>query len=249
MPEPAARVSHEVQGHDVLADEPYTGRVTATEVVYRGRVWDVRRDTIDLGDSTVVREYVDHTGAVAVLALDDEDRALLIRQYRHPIRSKDWELPAGLLDMTDEPPLAAAKRELAEEADVVADEWNVLVEFASTPGGNNEVIRVYLARGVHAADEAFAREDEEADIEVRWVPLDEVVQGVLERRLRNAPLAVAALAAVASRADGYASLGDPDQPLRRGAWLTRPLDGHSGASGASDDGSGEPGTRTEESAR
>jgi ADP-ribose pyrophosphatase len=232
MPEQTERLDETERGAEVLADEPYTGLVTDSEVVYRGRVWDVRRDTVDLGGSTVVREYVDHTGAVAVLALDDEDRALLIRQYRHPIRSKDWELPAGLLDMTDEPPLAAAKRELAEEADVVADSWNVLVEFASTPGGNNEVIRVYLARGVHAADEAFAREEEEADIEVRWVPLDEVVQGVLERRLRNAPLSIAALAAVASRADGYASLGDPDQPLKRGSWLTRPLDGRSGAASA-----------------
>ena len=235
--------AHTGAGHDavrdaVLADEPYTGLVTDSEVVYRGRVWDVRRDTVDLGGSTVVREYIDHTGAVAVLALDDDDRALLIRQYRHPIRSKDWELPAGLLDMTGEPPLDAAKRELAEEADVVADRWNVLVEFASTPGGNNEVIRVYLARGIHAASEAFAREEEEADIEVRWVPIDEVVQGVLERRLRNAPLSIAVLAAVASRADGYASLGDADQPLKRGSWLTRPLDGHGSASGDSGSGSG-----------
>ena len=209
--------------YDDLADEPYTGLVTDSEVVYRGRVWDVRRDTVDLGDSKVVREYVDHTGAVAVLALDDEDRALLIRQYRHPIRSKDWELPAGLLDLTGEPPLAAAKRELAEEADMVADRWDVLVEFFSSPGGNNEVIRVYLARGVRAADEVFAREEEEADIEVRWVPLEEVVRGVLERRLRNAPLALASLAAVAARENGYASLGKADEPLRRGSWLTRPL--------------------------
>lgn len=209
--------------YDDLADEPYTGLVTESDVVYRGRVWDVRRDTVDLGGSTVVREYVDHTGAVAVLALDDKDRALLIRQYRHPIRSKDWELPAGLLDMTGEPPLDAAKRELAEEADMVADEWNVLVEFASTPGGNNELIRIYLARGVHPAEEEFAREEEEADIEVRWVPLEEVVRGVLERRLRNGPLALASLAAVASRTNGYAFLGEADEPLRRGSWLSRPV--------------------------
>ncbi|MGA0565703.1 NUDIX domain-containing protein [Rathayibacter sp. KR2-224] len=226
--------------HQELADEPYSGRVTDSEVVYRGRVWDVRRDTVELGHSTVVREYVDHTGAVVVLALDDEDRALLIRQYRHPIRSKDWELPAGLLDMAGEPPLDAAKRELAEEADVVADEWNVLVDFASTPGGNNEVIRVYLARGVHAADEAFAREEEEADIEVRWVPLEEIVRGVLERRLRNAPLAIASLAALAARAEGYSTLGAADLPLERGSWLKRPLDGRAHSAPQSV-GSAEPG--------
>jgi ADP-ribose pyrophosphatase len=210
-----------------LADEPLNGTVTDSEVVYRGRVWDVRRDTVDLGSSSVVREYVDHTGAVAVLALDETDRVLLIQQYRHPIRSRDWELPAGLLDVSDEAPLAAAQRELAEEADAVAESWNVLTDIASSPGGSNEIIRIYLARGIRAADDVFAREEEEADIRVRWVPLDEVVHAVLQRRLRNAPLAIGVLAAAASRAGGYASLGAPDLPLERGSWLSRPLEnGH-----------------------
>jgi ADP-ribose pyrophosphatase len=225
MPEPTDSLDGD------LADQPYTGRVLDSEVVYAGRVWDVRRDTVDLGGSTVVREYVDHTGAVGVLAMDDDERVLLIRQYRHPIRTRDWELPAGLLDMTGEPPLAAAQRELAEEADALASRWNVLTEVASTPGGNNEIIRVYLARGIRQADEAFAREDEEADIEVRWVALDEVVRAVLERRVRNAALAVAVLAAAASRADGYASLGDADLPLERGSWLTRPIGDRAAAEG------------------
>ncbi|GAB3386486.1 NUDIX hydrolase [Humibacter soli] len=214
--------------YDDLADDRYLAPVLESEVAYRGRVWDVRRDVVQLPDATIVREYVDHTGAVAVLALDEHDRVLLIKQYRHPVRSRDWELPAGLLDMVDEPTLEAAKRELAEEADTVADEWNVLLDVATSPGGNNEVIRIYLARGVHAADEVFAREDEEADIEVRWVPLDEVVRAVQERRLRNAPLALAAMTAYVSRASGYASLGDPDLPLERGSWLTRPLEPHGG---------------------
>lgn len=214
--------------HD-LADEPYAGDVIGSEVVFRGRVWDVRRDTVDLGETTVVREYVDHTGAVAVLALDDDDRVLLIKQYRHPIRCRDWELPAGLLDMSGETPLQAAQRELAEEADVVAGRWNTLLDLASSPGGSNEVIRVYLARDVRPAETAFPREEEEADIEVRWVPLDEVVRGALERRLRNAPLVAAVLAAAASRATGYAPSGVPDQAFERGSWLTRPLEPHGSA--------------------
>ena len=230
MPETPTHES--LHAGEKLADEPYAAPVIDSEVAYRGRVWDVRRDTVQLPDGPIVREYVDHTGAVAVLALDDQDRALLIKQYRHPIRSKDWELPAGLLDMTGEAPLAAAQRELAEEADAVADRWNVLADIASTPGGNNEVIRIYLARGVRAADEVFVREEEEADIQVRWVPLDEVVRGVLDRRLRNMALSIAVLAAVASRADGFASLGDPDLPLERGSWLTRPLDLHGSGDGA-----------------
>lgn len=233
MPEPAS-----TPGSDVLADEEYQGIVLESEVVFEGRVWDVRRDVVDLGGSTVVRQYVDHTGAVAVLALDEHDRVLLIRQYRHPIRSKDWELPAGLLDNVGEPPLAAAQRELAEEADMVAGDWGVLAEVASTPGGSNEVIRIYLARDVREADDVFQREEEEADIEVRWAPLEEVVDGVLAGRLRNAALAVGVLAAVAARSRGYDSLGDPDRPLVRGSWLKRPLGLHN-ASGGNQPGSDE----------
>src|SRR5699024_5294316 len=109
-----------------------------------------------------------------ILALDDEDRVLLIRQYRHPVRRRDWEIPAGLLDVAGEHPLATARRELAEEADLAATQWSVLAEFATSPGGSNELIRVYLARGLTEL-EPFARTEEEADIERRWVGLDAAV--------------------------------------------------------------------------
>ncbi|MGH3703909.1 MAG: NUDIX domain-containing protein [Agromyces sp.] len=193
-----------------LADERVEVPVVSSERVFEGRVWDIRRDAFDFGGETIVREYMDHTGAVGVLALDDEDRVLLIKQYRHPVRMRDWEIPAGLLDVDGEPPLAAAKRELAEEADLEASDWAVLSDFATSPGGSDELIRVYLARGLAATAEAFAREGEEADIETRWVPLDECVDAVLDRRIRNAPLAIAVLAASAARARGWSSLGAAD---------------------------------------
>ena len=90
--------------------------VAERETVFEGRIWDVRRDTLGYGDegAQIVREYVVHTGAVAVLALDDDDRVLLIKQYRHPVRAREWEIPAGLLDAAHESPLVAARRELAE---------------------------------------------------------------------------------------------------------------------------------------
>jgi 8-oxo-dGTP pyrophosphatase MutT (NUDIX family) len=198
-----------------LEDVPFAVEVTESELVFEGRVWDIRRDTFDYNGSSIVREYTDHTGAVAVLALDEEDRVLVIRQYRHPVGLREWELPAGLLDIEGEDPLVAVKRELEEEADLRATDWDVLAEFATSPGGNNEVIRVYLARGLSATEQAFERTDEEADIEVAWVPLDDAVDAVLARRVQNPSLAIGVLAAHASRARGWSTLSPADAPWDR----------------------------------
>ena len=187
------------RGGDLLADESATPTVTSSETVYEGAVWNVVRDTVDYNGSPMVREYVAHTGAVAVLAVDDDDRVLVIKQYRHPIRSRDWELPAGLLDAEGEGKLDAAKRELMEEVDLEATTWDELVSFHTSPGGNDELVTVYRATGVSATASAFDRSDEEADIEKRWVSLDEIVEGVLAGRLHNSILSIAALAAVAAR--------------------------------------------------
>ncbi|AVL97617.1 NUDIX hydrolase [Microbacterium paraoxydans] len=178
-----------------LRDEPFEPEVLSSDLVYEGYVWDVRSDRVRYGDGEIVRQYVAHPGAVAILALDDEERVLLIQQYRHPIRHRDWELPAGLLDIAGEEPLAAARRELAEEADLVAAHWEPLVSSWTTPGGNDELIRVFLATGLSTAETAHDREDEEADIRVAWVPLHEAVAGVLEGRLHNGILSIGVLAA------------------------------------------------------
>lgn len=177
------------------ADEPLEAMVISSDLVYEGRVWDVRSDTVAYGDGTIVRQYVDHPGAAAVVALDEDDRMLLIQQYRHPIRHRDWEIPAGLLDVVGESPLETARRELAEEADLEAAEWEPLVSIFTTPGGNDEVVHLFLARGLAPAGAVHAREDEEADIVLEWVALDEVVAGILAGRLRNGIMTVGALAA------------------------------------------------------
>ncbi|MCZ4302817.1 MULTISPECIES: NUDIX domain-containing protein [Microbacterium] len=180
---------------EYLRDEPFEPEVLQSDRVYKGWVWDVRSDRVRYGDGEIVREYVAHTGAVAILALDDEDRVLLIQQYRHPIRHRDWELPAGLLDVDGEAPLDAARRELAEEADLVAAHWEPLVSSWTTPGGNNEMIHIFLATGVAAASSAHDREDEEADIRVEWVPLADAVDAVLGGRMHNGILSIGVLAA------------------------------------------------------
>lgn len=179
---------------DVLRDEAFEPEVLSSDLVYKGWVWDVRSDRVAYGDGEMVREYVAHTGAVAVIALDDQNRVLLIQQYRHPIRHRDWELPAGLLDIPGEDPMVAAQRELAEEADVTASHWEHLVSSWTTPGGNDEMIHIYLATGIAAAEAAHQREDEEADIRVEWVPLSEAADAVLAGRMRNGILSIGVLA-------------------------------------------------------
>ncbi|TCL81635.1 ADP-ribose pyrophosphatase [Curtobacterium sp. PhB142] len=177
-----------------IADEAASFEVTESTVVYDGAVWDVRRDAIAYHDETMVREYIDHTGAVAVYAEDDEGRVLVIQQYRHPVRVRDWELPAGLLDVEGEDLQVAAARELAEEADLEADTWEPLVRYNTSSGGSNEFLQVYRARGVRPTTTTFEREAEEADIVKRWVPRAELVEAILDGRLHNSGLVVAVLA-------------------------------------------------------
>ena len=118
-----------------LADRPDGAPVRSREEVFSGRVWDVVRDVVDLpGGSTVVREIVAHPGAVAVAALDDQGQLLVIQQYRHPIGTYEWELPAGLLDVPGEDPLEAARRELFEEGDLTAAHWEHLLRYATSRG-------------------------------------------------------------------------------------------------------------------
>ena len=198
-----------------MRDDPVQLVVTESSRVFDGRVWGVRRESFELAGQSITREFLDHTGAVAVLALDEWGRALLIKQYRHPARVREWELPAGLLDTAGESPLAAAQRELAEEADVAATNWSVLSDFMTSPGGSNEAVRVYLARGISATSAIFTRTEEEAEIVTRWIPLDDIVQAVLARRVQNSILVVAALSAAASLARGWRSLGDADAPWPR----------------------------------
>jgi ADP-ribose pyrophosphatase len=199
----------------VIADEPATLQVRSSRTVHHGMVWDVRRDAVDLGDGqTVTREVVDHTGAVGVVVLDAEDRVLLLRQYRHPVRSYLWEPPAGLLDVAGEDPQVAAARELAEEADLVADEWHVLVDFYNSPGGSTEAFRCYLARGLHEVPESerHQREHEERDMARAWVDLSEARELVLAGRLHNPTTVCGVLAAAAARDAGWATLRPADAP-------------------------------------
>jgi ADP-ribose pyrophosphatase len=198
-----------------VADEAAALPLVASETVFAGLVWDLRRDTVELGDGqAVTRELIVHTGAVGVIVLNAADEVLLLRQYRHPVSSYLWEPPAGLLDVKDEDALVCAKRELHEEADLRADEWHVLLDFYNSPGGSTESFRCYLARGLHEvpAEERHDREDEERDMAIAWVPLDEALGLVLAGRLHNPAAVSGILAAAAARAAGWDTLRPADAP-------------------------------------
>lgn len=190
--------------------------VLDSEVVHDGMVWDVVRERVDLGPpgGEVTREFVRHTGAVAVVCLDDDDRVLLIHQYRHPVGTLEWELPAGLLDIPGEDPCLAAQRELAEEADLVAREWHVLVDHYSSPGGLSEALRIFVARGVEPvpASDRHEREGEEAGMPAGWVTLETAAEAILAGRLHNPSLLIGVLAARVARDSGWADLRPADAP-------------------------------------
>ena len=198
-----------------ISDEPASYDVTDSEVVYRsGRVIDVRRDVVAMPDgSSAQRDVIQHPGAVGIVALDDDNRVLLLKQYRHPIGQLLWEPPAGLLDEPGEDPLDAAKRELFEEAHVEAGRWDVLVDAFTSPGMSSEAVRVYLARDVRPADgPRHAGEHEEADMPAEWVPLDDAVQLVLAGRLHNPMAVMGVLSTAAAARTGWSELRPADAP-------------------------------------
>ena len=206
-----------VRGVDLI-DRLERRAVLETAVVFEGMVWDVRRDTVDLGEAGKVRrEYVDHPGAVSIVALREvrgRDQVLLIQQYRHPVGAFEWELPAGLLDVAGERPWLGAARELHEEADLRADRWHVLIDYFGSPGGISEALRVFLARGLTdvAHDELFIREGEEHGMPVCWVDLEEAHEAVLRGQLHNPSAVVGILTAHAARARDWATLRPYDAP-------------------------------------
>ena len=183
--------------------QPHEYRVLARETVHEGRVISLELDTVAMpGGGESVREIVRHPGAVAVVAVDDEHRVVLVRQYRHPFGEHLWELPAGLRDADGEPPLETARRELAEEALLSAGRWSLLATSYNSPGFCDEKVLIYLAEELSdvGRPDGFVVEHEELDMTVERVPLDAAVQRVFDGDIRNASAIIGLLAAAQVRA-------------------------------------------------
>ncbi|MER5775301.1 NUDIX hydrolase [Streptomyces sp. NPDC002039] len=206
-----------------IKDTSETWETVSTRRPFEGAKTAVSSDVVRMPDgATVRRDYQVHPGSVCVLALDEVGQVLVLRQYRHPVRRKLWELPAGLLDVPGENPLHAAQRELYEEAHVKADDWRVLVDFYASPGGSDEAIRVFLARDLAEAEGArFEVSEEEADMQFARLPLAELVRGVLAGELANPGLVagVLALSAALAGEGGLDALRPAEAP-----WPARPYE-------------------------
>jgi ADP-ribose pyrophosphatase len=200
----------------VAQDAPASWPVSSSAEVFRNWLISVRNDQVRMpaGGGVAERFVVTHPGAVCVLALDDAGRALMIRQYRHPVGRLLWELPAGLRDHPGEPLVAAAQRELMEETGYRASTWHTLVDDYSSPGFTTERVRIFLARGLEpaSAGDRYVREHEEALIVTGWLPLPDAVQAILAGKLHNGHTIAGLLAGYAASAQGFAGLRPADAP-------------------------------------
>lgn len=170
-------------------------KVLESEEVYKGKIITIKRDTLTRGDGkNFVRETAVSSDAVAVVAIDEQGRILLIRQYRHPMGRPVWEIPAGKMDVDGEQPEETAIRELQEETDTTAESVELLTLFLNSAGWTNEKTYVYLAKGLRNVPE-FQRENEEADIEKKWVSLEDAYEMVITGELDDAKTVIGILLA------------------------------------------------------
>lgn len=186
--------------------------VTDSQLLVDAPILALRRDRLAMpGEREANREIVEHFGAVAVAALDTGGRVAMVEQYRHSVGRRLLELPAGLLDIHAEPELDTARRELYEEAGLEADTWAVLVDLVTSPGFAEEAVRVFIARGLHEVERPEA-EDEEADMDFRWVPLAEARAAVMRGEIVNS-IAVAGILAAGEVEAGRAAPRGTDEPF------------------------------------
>ena len=192
--------------------------VVGSTDIYTGKVMAVRRDEVRMpAGGTAIREIMEHPGAVAIAALDADDRLVMIYQYRHALGRRLWEMPAGLLDAAGEDPVETARRELAEEVGLAAQEWSTLIDVSPSPGFSDESVRVYLATGLTDVGRPdLGADDEEADLEIHRIPLADAMAMAMDGTLVNASCVAGVLAVHAVRT-GAVRIRPADTP-----WQDRP---------------------------
>lgn len=161
--------------------------------VYAGRVVQLNVEQVRLPNGAqATLEIVHHPGGAAVLALDDQHRICLLRQFRHAAGGWIWELPAGKIDNREDP-LHTAQRELAEEAGCQATQWRSLGDYLSSPGILTEVVHLFMATGLQQVESAT---EEHEVLEVHWLDSQQVMQMAFDGELRDGKSLAALLRAM-----------------------------------------------------
>lgn len=191
--------AHDTAAKGLLADQPTAWPVVASRDLFRNDwVMALREDVVTRPghpEDQFTRLCLEHPGAVVVLAVDERERVLCLRQYRHAAKMNFIELPAGLRDSDGEAAEITARRELQEEAELQATQWRLLLSTYSSAGITTEVHEIFLATGLSPCSRGdFALQHEEAEMERFWVPFTELLDAVLSGRVRQGPLVQAVLA-------------------------------------------------------
>ncbi len=176
-------------------DQDFVAPLIERKTVFSGMIWDVVSETFDFAGQRLTREFVNHPGAVAVLALNAQNEILMIKQFRQPVRQYLWEIPAGLLDVPGESLETAALRELQEETGYNSKNLTHLIDFYTTPGGNDEMIRIFLAQQLEWVGRPLELEGEERDLIIEWVPLEIALGSVLSSEIKSPSAVVGILSA------------------------------------------------------
>ena len=188
-------------------------KVLSSQLLFDAPIIAVRKDELAMHNEQVAyRDVVEHMGAVAVAAVNDAGEIAMVHQYRHAVKRRLWELPAGLLDVKDESELAGAQRELVEEAGLKAAQWSVLADIVTSPGFCEETARVYLAQDLIEVERPEAFGDEEADMDFAWIKLDEAVAKVLAGEINNS-IAVTGIFAAWQVLNGHGQARDVTAPF------------------------------------
>ena len=188
-------------------------KVLSSQLLFDAPIIAVRKDELAMPNEQVAyRDVVEHMGAVAVAAVNDAGEIAMVHQYRHAVKRRLWELPAGLLDVKDESELAGAQRELVEEAGLKAAQWSLLADIVTSPGFCEETARVYLAQDLTEVERPEAFGDEEADMDFAWIKLDAAVAKVLAGEINNS-IAVTGIFAAWQVLNGHGQARDVTAPF------------------------------------